>query len=51
MKKPITKKKVSLTLDKTTYDYLYEKYSNKSKYLECLIYNDLKNRLKKEIII
>lgn len=51
MKKQITKKKISLTLDAKIYNYLNEKFPNKSKYLECLIYKDLKNRLKKEFII
>jgi hypothetical protein len=52
MKKPITKRKVSISLDSKVYDFL-EKFENKSKYIEYLIYKDIKDcgLLKKEIIL
>lgn len=53
MKKPITKRKVSISLDTEVYDFLEEKFENKSKYVEYLIYKDMKDcgLLKKEIIL
>ncbi len=42
MKKPITKRKVSISIDNKIYDFL-EKFENKSKYIEYLIHNDVKN--------
>lgn len=53
MKKPITKRKVSISLDTNVYDFLDEKIENKSKYVEYLIYKDMKECgiLKKEIIL
>jgi tRNA splicing endonuclease len=52
MKKPITKRKISISLDSKVYDFL-DNFENKSKYVEYLIYKDLKDCgiLKKEIII
>ena len=52
MKKPITKRKVSLRLDIEVSDFLKE-FENKSKYIEYLIYKDIKESglLKKEIIL
>lgn len=52
MKKIITKKKVSLRLDTKVYEFL-NNFENKSKYIESLIYKDIKNcgLLKKEIIL
>jgi len=48
----ITKKKVSITIDSDIYKFL-ENFENKSKYVEYLIYNDIKDfgLLKKEIIL
>jgi len=53
MKKPITKRKVSITIDTAIYDFLNDNFENKSKYVEYLIYKDLKDNdvLKKEIIL
>jgi len=53
MKKPITKRKVSITLSEEVYNFLYEGFENKSKYIEYLIYEDVKKHglLKKEIIL
>lgn len=52
MKKPITKRKVSISLDTKVYDFL-EKFENKSKYIEYLIYKNAKEfgLLKKDIIL
>ena len=52
MKKLKTKKKVSITINTDVYDFL-ENFENKSKYIEYLIYKDVKdsNLLKKEIIL
>ena len=50
MKKPITKRKVSLRLDSEVHEFL-KKFENKSKYIEYLIYKDVKELLKKEIIL
>ena len=52
MKKPITKRKVSITIEIDVYDFL-ENFENKSKYVEYLIYKDIKDNglLKKDIIL
>ena len=52
MKKPTTKRKISLRVDTKVYDFL-ENFENKSKYIEYLIYKDIKDcgLLKKEIIL
>ena len=55
MKKEKTKKSMTFTIDKYLYDIIEEKFSNKSKYINWLIYQDLlKNtddeELKKMII-
>jgi len=52
MKRPKTKKKVSITIDAEVYDFL-ENFENKSKYIEYLIYKDAKDSklLQKEIIL
>lgn len=46
------KNKISITLNKEIYQFL-EKFDNKSKYIECLIYKEVKelNLIKKEIIL
>jgi len=53
MKKPKTKKKISITLDSSVYDFLDENFDNKSKYIEYLVYQNAKEtgHLKKEIIL
>lgn len=53
MKKPITKRKVSITVDNDVYKFLEENFENKSKYIEYLIYKDIKDSdlLEKEIIL
>jgi tRNA splicing endonuclease len=52
MKKPTTKRKVSLRLDTKVIDFLQD-FENKSKYIEYLIYKDIKDNglLVKEIIL
>ena len=50
MKKPITKIKISLRLNDDVLTHL-EKFENKSKYIESLIYENVKDLLKKEIIL
>lgn len=52
MKKPITKRKVSITLDNNVFNFI-EDFENKSKYIEYLIYKDMKENglLKKDIIL
>jgi len=47
-----TKKKVAITVDSDIYDFLGN-FENKSKYVEYLIYKDMKDceLLKKEIIL
>lgn len=52
MKKPITKRKVAITLDIEVLLFLDE-FENKSKYVEYLIYKDMKENgmLKKDIIL
>jgi hypothetical protein len=46
------KNKISITLNKEVYEFL-DKFENKSKYIENLIYKELKelNIVKKEIIL
>jgi tRNA splicing endonuclease len=53
MKKPITKRKVSITIENEIYNFLENNFENKSKYVEYLIYKDLKENglLKKDIIL
>ena len=53
MKKPITKRKISLRLDTKIYNFLEDNFENKSKYIEYLIYKDIKDNgmLEKEIIL
>lgn len=53
MKKPITKRKVSISLSEEVLNFLNDGFENKSKYIEYLIYKDIKDcgLLKKEIII
>jgi len=53
MKKPKTKRKVSITLEQEVLNFLENNFENKSKYVEYLIYKDMKDNelLKKEIIL
>ena len=53
MKKKITKKRVVFTFDITIIEFLNDNFENKSKYVEYLIYKDIKEcgLLKKEIIL
>jgi hypothetical protein len=53
MKKPVTKRKISLRLDVIVYDFLEDNFENKSQYIEYLIYKDIKESglLEKEIIL
>jgi len=53
MKKVITKRKVTVCLDPEILKYIEENFENKSKYVEYLIYKDLKANelLEKEIIL
>lgn len=53
MKKLITKRKVSITIDIDIYNYVDMNFENKSKYIECLIYQDVKKcgKLKNNIIL
>ena len=48
-----TKKKISITLDPTVFNFLEDNFDNKSKYIEYLVYKDAKEcgKLKKEIIL
>lgn len=52
MKKKITKRKIAFTFDPEIIDFLNENFENKSKYVEYLIYKDLKdcNILKNNVI-
>jgi tRNA splicing endonuclease len=52
MKKPITKRKVSMTMDVEVYNFLNQ-FENKSKYIEYLIYKYLKENglLDKDVIL
>ena len=43
MKKPTTKIKISLRLDIKVYKFLEDNFENKSKYIEYLIYKDIKD--------
>ena len=53
MKKPTTKRKVSITIGTEVYEFLEDNFENKSKYVEYLIYKDMKENglLKKDIIL
>jgi len=53
MKKVKTKKKVSITMDQDILKYLEDNFENKSKYVEYLIYKDLKDAgvVKKDMIL
>jgi hypothetical protein len=53
MKKVKTKQSISIAINIELYDYLKENISNRSKYIEWLIYQDLKEKdlLKKELYI
>lgn len=53
MKKPKTKREVSITIDNKVYQFLEENFENKSQYIEYLIYKDIKDNglLVKEIIL
>lgn len=53
MKKEITKEKVIFTLDPKLIDFLMNNFENKSKYIEYLIYKDMKenNLIEKELFI
>jgi len=48
-----TKDKLSITIDNNILNYLNENIDNKSKYIEYLIYQDIKskNLIKKELYI
>lgn len=53
MKKPVTKRKISLRLDVSVYNFLEDNFENKSKYVEYLIFKNMKEKemIKKEIIL
>lgn len=53
MKKEVTKEKVVLSLRPDLIDFLKDNFENKSKYVEYLIYQDIKdnNLLKNDIFI
>lgn len=53
MKKIKTKEAVSIAINKDLYEYLKENIENRSKYIEWLIYQDLKEKgeFKKELYI
>ena len=53
MKRPKTKRKVSITINSEIFDFLEENFENKSKFIEYLILKDIKESglLKKEIIL
>lgn len=52
MKKTKDKKNISVSIDKKLNQYMKEDISNKSKYIEWLIYEDLKkNRIDLEKVI
>ncbi len=53
MKKIKTKMNISISIDKNILKYLNDNISNKSKYIEWVIYQDFikKNLLKKELYI
>jgi hypothetical protein len=50
MKNKITKTDVTITLDKNLNDILNEEFTNKSKYIEWLIYQDMMQKSKNEKI-
>ena len=53
MKRKVTKKKVVFTFEPMIIDFLNDNFDNKSKYVEYLIYNDVKENelLKKDFIL
>ena len=53
MKKKITKKRVVFTFDITIIEFLNDNFENKSKYVEYLIFNDMKDNdlLRKDFMI
>jgi len=53
MKKKISKRKVVFCLDPKLIEFLTENFENKSKYVEYLIYKDLKDNdlIKKEFLL
>ncbi len=53
MKKPITKRKISISINSEVYNYIEDRFENKSKYIENLIYLDILKcgKLKKNIIL
>ena len=53
MKRPKTKRKVSITINSNVYRFLEENFENKSQYIEYLIYKDIKDNglLVKEVIL
>lgn len=48
--KKITKASITITLDKNLNDIITEEFSNKSKYIEWLIYQDMINKSNNEKI-
>lgn len=48
--KQITKTNITITLDKNLNEILNEEFGNKSKYIEWLIYQDMKQKSKNEKI-
>ena len=50
MKKKITKTKISISLDKQIDDILNTEFTNKSKYIEYFVYQDLMKYSKNEKI-
>jgi hypothetical protein len=48
--KKITKTKLTITIDKTICDVMTEDITNKSKYIEWLIYQDMTQKSKNEKI-
>ena len=53
MKKKITKRRVVFTFDPTILEFLNDNFENKSKYVEYLIYKDMKDNdlLKKDFMM
>lgn len=50
MEKKITKTKITITIDKNISDVINEEITNKSKYIEWLIYQDMKQKSSNEKI-
>lgn len=50
MKRQITKTSVTITIDKNLSDILNDEITNKSKYIEWLIYQDMKQKSSNEKI-